>query len=66
MSTTKEIYTFSDTMDNLISKLSARQRGIASDGDKEFCYKDSSSALRVLATQKKWNSSTLAWDYHRR
>jgi hypothetical protein len=50
-------------MDNLISKLSARQRGIASDGDKEFCYKDSSSALRVLATQKKWNSSTLAWDY---
>jgi hypothetical protein len=57
----KRIFSFIDTLTNLISNLRARQRGIDTDLNKNWVYKDDSAVLHVTANQKKWISS--AWVY---
>ena len=57
----KEIYSYLNTLDNLKALLKAKQRGISTDGQKNWCYKDGSNQLHVGADQKYWNGS--AWVY---
>ena len=57
----KEIYSYLNTLDNLKALLKAKQRGISTDGQKNWCYKDGSNQLHVGADQKYWNGSE--WVY---
>lgn len=57
----KEIFSYTDNLDNLIDLLKAKQRGIDNDQGKNWCYKDEDGRLRVTANQKYWNGAE--WVY---
>ena len=57
----REIYTLFGSQSNLKASMSAGQRGIETDYEKNWGYSDYSGNYTVTANQKKWVDS--AWEY---
>jgi hypothetical protein len=55
------IFSILNTLSSLITTLVSKQRGITTDGNKNWVYKDGDSNLHIVANQKKYVDA--AWVY---